>query len=373
MFGLGVGFLIAEVYLRNFTYKEINQTWNCYLPDLTMYMVYKPNTSCPNRRYQEYDTVPQINNVGLRSDSNTTWEKPAGVRRILILGDSLVAAHEVEEKETFVKLVENKLKQEGKYYEVLNGGIRGYSPLLSRFYLEYHGLKFNPDIVMLVVNTGDVVNDRRYLKYVKLDQTTGEYISLYPNWGFYFPAMNSAQPVQVQTTLRLSSAVINLVKANMAAIYRRWLKFPSLAEDFVKGDWRTDALAIERQAINPGSYEELMGATKDNITAIKKLAETKGAKFYLVVAPMGHEISETEWDLGRLGWGAERGKLYPTKALDDLAVWADKENINVIKLKPWLQQGEGLKFFPKDGHLTPKGHERVAEALEEGVNQGGDN
>src|SRR3989344_8226849 len=131
LIGMLGGILIAEVYLRNFTYKEINRTWDCYLPDTKMYMVYKPNTSCPNRRYQEYDTVPKINNVGLRSGSNTTWEKPVGIKRILILGDSLVAAHEVEEKQTFVKLLENKFRERGDYIEALNGGIRGSSPFLE--------------------------------------------------------------------------------------------------------------------------------------------------------------------------------------------------------------------------------------------------
>ena len=364
LMGMLGGILIAEVYLRYFTYKEINRTWDCYLPDRTMYMVYKPNTSCLNRRYQEYDTVPKINNVGLRSDSNTTWEKPAGVKRMLILGDSLVAAHEVEEEETFVKLLENKLKQEGKYYEVLNGGIRGYSPLLSRFYLKYQGLKLAPDIVMLVINTGDIVDDHRYLKYVKLDETTGEYVSVYPNWGFYWPAMNPDKPAQEKRNFKLSSAVVNLIKANIGAISRQWLKFPVLAEDFVLGDWRTDTLAAERESINPGSFKELMHATQDNITAIKSLTQSSGAKFYLVLSPMGHEVSKNEWDLGRKGWGAQRGKLYPTKALDDIGNWAGEIGIEVINLKAYLQQPSGGgKFFPKDGHLTPLGHEIVFEGL----------
>ena len=301
LLGLLGGWLIAEVYLRHFTYREINQTWNCYQPDLTMYMVYKPNTSCPNRRYQEYDTVPKINNLGLRSDTNTTFEKPAGVKRILILGDSLVAAHEVEEKETFVKLLENKFRQEGEYYEVLNGGVRGYSPLLSRFYLKYQGLKFKPDRVMLVVNTGDMANDRRYLKYAKIDEKMGEYTSLYPNWGFYFPAVNQTKSIPAKPGVKLRSVVVNLIRTNIRAIYSRWFKFPFLAEDFVKGDWRTDALAIEREEISPSSYDELMGLTKDNIMAIKNLAEGRGVKFYLVLSPMGHEVSQTEWDLGRVG------------------------------------------------------------------------
>ena len=376
--GLVAAFVVAEIYLKYFTYKEINQVWSCYQPNLIMYMVYKPNANCPNRRYQEYDTVPRINNLGLRSDSNTTFEKPAGVKRILVLGDSLVAAHEVEEKETFIKLLENKLRQEGKYYEVLNGGIRGYSPLLSRFYLKYQGLKFEPDIVVLVVNTADVADDRRYLKYVKTDEMTGKYISLYPNWGFYFPAVNQDKTslflrnktIHVKPVIRLSSAVINLIRVNIGAVYDRWLKWPFFAEDFVEGDWRTDALAVERQAINPSSYQELMELTQDNVAAIRQAVEKRGAKFYLVLSPMGHEVSQTEWDLGRLSWGAGRGKVYPTKALDDLGNWAKGEGIGVIDLKPRLKRAEGLKFFPKDGHLTVLGHERVFEGLWEGLKQG---
>ena len=54
---------------------------------------------------------------------------------------------------------------------------------------------------------------------------------------------------------------------------------------------------------------------------------------YLVLAILHGDFywlrRKNEWDLGRIGWGAQRGKLYPTKALDDIGNWAGEIGIYV--------------------------------------------
>jgi lysophospholipase L1-like esterase len=385
--GLLLGLFIAELLLRKFSYVSLNLAWDCYRPDLKMYMTYKPYSTCPYRRFKEYDNIPRINNVGLRSDTNTTLEKPVGVKRVLILGDSLVAAHEFEEKETFVKLLENRFRDQGEYVEVLNGGIRGYSPFLTYFYLKFRAIQFDPDLVILLINTADVVNDKRYRDYGKIDPNTGEIVSVFPNWTFYFNRLEVTKSVSIAPIARSrtlcdylspgfwwrqfnSLRTIGLIRKNIRGLINRTLGFHFLLQEFRLGDWRTDDLAVERETMVRDDYETLVGETKDNIDKIASLLRTRSIPFYLVLTPMGHEVGLTEWNFGRVGWGAEQNRIYPTKSLDDIGAWANEKEIKVVNLKPYLTKPGGPYFLPKDGHFTPLGHERVAEGLWDNLNEG---
>lgn len=365
--GILIGIGILEGYLRIPTYQPINRAWDCYRPDLLMYVTYEAGSQCPYRRFQEYDTVPRINNVGLRSDTNTTFHKPTGVKRVLILGDSIVAAHEVEERQTFSKLLENTFRDHGHYVEVLNGGIRGYSPLLARFYLKFQAIKFNPDIVVLFVNTADIADDRRYRQYARLNRQTKEIDSLYPNWGFYFSrAIATDAAVIVDKTPRFTLPSLRfwqLLKSNARLYFQQFFGFEIFPIKLISGDWKTDPLTTEREIIKRDNVQILLQQTEENIDQISQLTRSHGAVFVLVVFPMGHEVSSQEWDKGRESWGVKRNRVYPTYGLDAIKAWAKRSGFYTIDMKPWLQQGHELYFLPTDGHLNVQGHIKVAEAL----------
>lgn len=373
--GVGVGLGITEVWLRYFSYQEINLAWNCYEPDLKMHYVYQPESKCRYKRFEEYDTQPRINNLGLRSDSNITREKPVGVKRILILGDSLVAAHEVEEKDTFVKLLENQWRTGGLPVEVLNGGIRGYAPLLSYFYLKFKALELKPDIVILFVGTADFTDNRRYQRYARYDLNNEEIVGVWPDWNFYYRRLEAAKVTeQVVDTFSVSlgswlkqwwpSRALGVIKAHGRVAINSLLGRPLWHGQLVTGDWRTDPVAIERGNVTETERQLLMEEMQNIIGKMSQLLRQRQIKFYLVLMPMGYEISEQEWNLGRVTWGLERNRLYEPTSLRELGKWTGDEAIAVIDLIPALRQPhKALYFFPRDGHLTVAGHQRVAEIL----------
>ena len=74
-------------------------------------------------------------------------EKPDGVRRILLLGDSVVEGYGLPEPETLSRQLED-LYPEGSV-EVLNFGVSAYCTRAEIELLEVKGLAFDPDIVVL--------------------------------------------------------------------------------------------------------------------------------------------------------------------------------------------------------------------------------
>jgi hypothetical protein len=110
----------------------------------------------------------RTNNLGLRGGLVST-PKPAGVFRILYLGDDAVFAGEVSEEDTFCRLIETDLaNRQGGRYEVINAGIPGYCPLLS--YLQYqHALAcLKPDLLILHFDLSDVADDHYFRRHARL-------------------------------------------------------------------------------------------------------------------------------------------------------------------------------------------------------------
>ena len=103
-------------------------------------------------------TYERTNSHGQR-DSERTLEKPDGVRRVLLLGDSVVEGYGLRESETISRRLED-LYDDGST-EVLNFGVSAYCTLAEIELLEVKGLRFDPDVVVLVFVENDFDNFNR--------------------------------------------------------------------------------------------------------------------------------------------------------------------------------------------------------------------
>ena len=98
-----------------------------------------------------YMGVPvAINSMGLR-DREYSLEKPAGVIRILMLGDSLTFGWGAPEAGTTSKALERLLNAGGgpARYEVINTGVGNTNTAMQTAYFVNKGYQFQPDIVVL--------------------------------------------------------------------------------------------------------------------------------------------------------------------------------------------------------------------------------
>ena len=90
----------------------------------------------------------RINSLGFRGDE-VALPKPAGVRRILFLGDSITLGGRLPEEATFVGRVRRALAGEKGRYDVLNAGVGDVGLLEEERTLQDTGIKAQPDVVVL--------------------------------------------------------------------------------------------------------------------------------------------------------------------------------------------------------------------------------
>lgn len=92
-------------------------------------------------------------------DKERALEKKPGVRRVLLLGDSVVEGHGLAEEDTISRQWE-ALVENGST-EVLNFGVSAYCTLAEIELLETKGLAFDPDVVVVLFVENDFDNFNR--------------------------------------------------------------------------------------------------------------------------------------------------------------------------------------------------------------------
>jgi hypothetical protein len=100
--------------------------------------------------------VYRINEHGMRGGP-VTIDKPAGTRRIIVLGDSYAFGFGVDEAETISAQLEAALRDRHAELQVLNMGVPGYQTGQEERVLRRDGMRFCPDLVVLVYYANDNV------------------------------------------------------------------------------------------------------------------------------------------------------------------------------------------------------------------------
>lgn len=165
--GLGIGLLVAEVTLRLLPLRFRPAV--AYEPDVHCGARLRPNQS--GWQYKEGNCRVFVNSRGLR-DREHTVNKPAGVYRIAVLGDSYAEAAQVDQTETFWAVLEEQLQQclPAGYQgiEVINFGVSGYGTAQELQMLRHYVHEYEPDLVLLAfLSANDIRNNSRALEPAK--------------------------------------------------------------------------------------------------------------------------------------------------------------------------------------------------------------
>jgi lysophospholipase L1-like esterase len=100
----------------------------------------------------------RVNQLGLRGPE-TTAEKPPGVRRVVVLGDSIAFGYWVSDEQGFARQLETLLNAghpAGVRVEVLNFGVPGYNLEQEIEALRSKALAFAPDLVVVLFCLNDL-------------------------------------------------------------------------------------------------------------------------------------------------------------------------------------------------------------------------
>lgn len=111
-----------------------------------------------------------INSFGFRDREHST-EKPPGVIRVAVFGDSYIEAFQVSQSVMFGSVLERELNAQAadagieQSFEVLSFGVSGYSTAQELLALRQHVWQFKPDIVLLAfLPANDVRGNSRELE-----------------------------------------------------------------------------------------------------------------------------------------------------------------------------------------------------------------
>lgn len=164
IFSTLLALLAAEVVVRVFSLapgiKPIQlSSYDCiYKRSTNPILGFELKANCQNHNPDFIQTYERTNAHGQR-DKERNYHKPDGVKRVLLLGDSVVEGYGLRESETISQQLE-ALHPDGST-EVLNFGVSAYCTLAEIELLEVKGLRFDPDIVVLVFVENDFDNFNR--------------------------------------------------------------------------------------------------------------------------------------------------------------------------------------------------------------------
>lgn len=132
-------------------------TPNCYAGQLHLFRP-QPEVGCdpqPGFRFRSGVSKISINALGLRGPEIVP-EKPPGVRRVAIVGESSAFGYLVSDEQVAARLLEAALQKQGRQVEVLNAAVPGYNlnQSLVRFREVVAPLK--PDVVVAYLGWNDL-------------------------------------------------------------------------------------------------------------------------------------------------------------------------------------------------------------------------
>ena len=154
--GITAALVLCELFLRIIGFSE---------PFFYTYDAYTGARHYPNAQgvfnREGYSRV-MINSAGMR-DYERKLVKPPGIYRIAVLGDSFTEAKQVPLQETFCSLLEYQLNIQHSFMpqraEVLNFGVSGYGTAQELLALRHHVWRYNPDMIILAIFTGNDIRN----------------------------------------------------------------------------------------------------------------------------------------------------------------------------------------------------------------------
>lgn len=366
---LGLGAMEAGVRLLHLVPSRF---WN---PDPLLGTWHIPGKSGWWTQEEHEFVVPvTISSAGLR-DVEHPPDKPAGVRRVLLLGDSYIEALQVRLEEMLGRQLEQRLNEAGSQrYEVLSMGVSGYGTASEFLYYRETGRKWKPDVVVLSFYPGnDVKNNSPTLEPALIPtyddagnvqrvigkESGGEPKGLLGSWQTY-------QYFRKQIVTRNPTAARLLV--GLGLLKQSAMRPPPMMDGVPVDYWVYAAKP-------PEEWEKAWVHSENLIRALATEVRKDGAKFALIVVTARDHVhadswrqvldtypgmSEKQWDLE----GPER------RVLD----FCRREKIACLHLSPifaaHLGDGERLHFV-HDGHWTAAGHALVAKSLAAFLNENG--
>lgn len=340
----------------------------------------------------EFDYVYHTNALGLRG-RDIPFEKPAGTRRIVLVGDSFVAGQGVRDEAVFSVRLESRLREAGRQVEVVNVGSPGSSTIREREFYQQLGRRFEPDEVILVCFLG---ND---LPEVTEERTPDERASWRPagfvrSWAYaLFPntylelaiakrAVASRDESRPKSSDEIAERIAGLAQArgvDPETARRRYRRIPqNVQREVERGRYpfrRVLYACLEPdrfvRAIDPGDefFQHAWPRMRAQLDLLKRDVERDGARFRLCIIPDVVQVDPDGLAFQRsLGMQVDdRWLKETTRTQQALADWAHGNGVPCLDLTPACRSAGERLYHIWDGHLNETGHALTARLIAESL------
>jgi lysophospholipase L1-like esterase len=292
----------------------------------------------------EFDTDIAVNSSGVR-DTEEIGPKAVNERRILLLGDSLVLAVQVPFSETFGERLERRLNAEGSpyRYRVINAGVQGYGPVEELLLFRSIAPSIQPDLVIQTLFVGNDAEE----------------------------AVTSEARLEAGT-LRESGAVRDRVATRLRRMVRRSMVLQVLRLRVVAATGRLTSTIgppeppLQSYAAKPAPrIARGLAIARRTVEQLTRESASMGARSAIVLMPARFQVDDADYGRLREAVSQAGGELVrdgATRRFEEALAGLDAPLFDALPALRGADPGADL-FFQQTVHLTPRGHEVVADAL----------
>jgi lysophospholipase L1-like esterase len=275
----------------------------------------------------QFRTSVAINQEGLR-DREHSYLRENDAKRILIIGDSFAWGYGVEESDRFSQVLENQL-----HVEVINAGVSGYSTDQELLWLRTEGIKYDFDLVILVMAGNDIGDNDQQLVHTiyykpQFVREAGQLVLTGT------PVPKAGAPAKIVYSLTQRSALAFF-------LVQRYFDLLHIYSE-IKHRPNNESSA----GLGASSISEPFGLTTALLDEIQNITEKKQAKFMIVAT--------SRW------WNAPAGITYK-----DLISTLQERGFSVLDVESLPGFEPEQMLITNDGHWNAAGHEFVAQKIKD--------
>ncbi|RLB83633.1 MAG: hypothetical protein DRH17_01815 [Deltaproteobacteria bacterium] len=283
-----------------------------------------------------------MNTEGFWDRTHKTPKSP-GVKRLLFLGDSFTIGWGIRQEERFTNIIKDRLSAD---CEVINMGMWGYSTDQELLVFTEKGLKYRPDVVILVMFLDDLFCSRLFSV----------------NDGIYIKPKFALSP---NDDLELCNVPVpdnhgRSVLLNM--VLTRFYKLRNRLEMGVEFDRRGWLSVFDKAYLKQKGYYLSLRL----LSEICAVAKGHNMKFLVVIVPWKDQLRAHPIYAAKNGYaGIPPGRLDFSLPQRVVTLFCEKMGIPVLDLLPVFKEHDCPErlFFKHDCHWTKAGHRLAAEQI----------
>jgi len=301
-----------------------------------------------------------INSLGFR-DEEFPEEKPEGVFRILVLGDSMTFGPAMNLEQTYPKVLEELLNESVAAelrFQVINAGVSGYNPYQELATWRGAGVALDPDLVIVGFCVNDVDDPRRHVDAHTLDTLGGLPEEMIPNprgvGGEVVSSPTLQKPPEEEVRGRLPIPFKGFLREHSAFYRFLVLRYDALLKtlgirDPIQGDLRLQYQELDAKLASYDTSEWRWLAKQWG--GLEALSEETGVPWVVVLLPWQYQLQRS-------------GPPVPEERLSD---YAHEHGIFYVDPRPVLSERKVSGLFIDMAHFSEEGHRLVAESLYEAL------